>query len=54
MLKKIRYLLFLIIGIFIFNWVYRFFAGPESIYLILENKFKLFLCCFGAPTDFIF
>ena len=53
MLKKIRYLLFLIIGIFIFNWVYKFFAGPESIYLILENKFKLFYIVLAhLPTLF--
>ena len=42
-MKKYSFLIFLIIGIFIFHWVYKFFAGPDSINLILENRYKLLL-----------
>ena len=41
-MKKFKFLIFLIIGIFIFHWVYKFFAGPESIKLILNAKYKIF------------
>ena len=41
-MKKFKFLIFLIIGIFIFHWVYKFFAGPESIKLILDAKYKIF------------
>ena len=41
-MMKIKFLIFLILGIFIFHWVYKFFAGPESIQLILNAKYKIF------------
>ena len=41
-MKKFKFLIFLILGIFIFHWVYNFFAGPESIKLILDAKYKIF------------
>ena len=41
-MTKIKFLIFLIFGIFIFHWVYKFFAGPESIKLILNAKYKIF------------
>ena len=41
-MTKIKFLIFLILGIFIFHWVYKFFAGPESIKLILNAKYKIF------------
>ena len=41
--KNLKFAFFLIIGIFIFKWVYDFFAGPESINLIILNKDKIFL-----------
>ena len=41
-MTKIKFLIFLILGIFIFHWVYKFFAGPESIQLILNAKYKIF------------
>ena len=43
MISKIKFIIFFLIGIFIFKWVYDFFAGPDSFQLILENKNKLFL-----------
>ena len=47
------YIVYLLIGIFIFQWVYNFFAGPESIDLIIENKFKLiFIVVAHIPTLF--
>ena len=46
-------IVYLLIGIFIFQWVYNFFAGPESIDLIIENKFKLiFIVVAHIPTLF--
>ncbi len=42
-MKKIRFLIFFLIGLFIFLWVYNFFSGEESVKLILENKYKLIL-----------
>ena len=41
-MKKFKFLIFLIFGIFLFHWVYKFFAGPESIELILNARFKIF------------
>ena len=41
-MTKIKFLFFLALGIFIFHWVYKFFAGPESIKLILNAKYKIF------------
>ena len=53
MRKNIFYFIYLLIGIFIFQWVYNFFAGPESIDLIIENKFKLiFVVIAHVPTLF--
>ena len=44
---------FLLIGIFLFKWVYDFFGSPESIILIEENKSKLFLIILAhIPTLF--
>ena len=42
-MRRYSFLFFLIIGIFIFHWVYKFFAGPDSLNLILENRYKLLL-----------
>lgn len=51
MISKLKFIFFLILGLLILNWVYKFFAGPESINLILENKFKLFFLVFAhIPT----
>ena len=53
MIKKLRVYLFLLFGIFFFYWVYDFFAGPESIKLISENKYKLFFLVIAyLPTLF--
>ena len=53
MKKNFLYIVYLLIGIFIFQWVYNFFAGPESIDLIIENKFKLiFIVVAHIPTLF--
>ncbi len=53
MISKLRFLFFLILGLFVFNWVYKFFGGSESINLILEHKFKLiFLAIAHIPTLF--
>lgn len=41
-MKKVRFFIFLVIGLFIFQWVYNFFSGEESVKLILDNKFQLF------------
>ena len=41
-MTKIKFLFFLALGIFIFHWVYKFFAGPESIKLIFNAKYKIF------------
>ncbi|MEE2694918.1 MAG: lysylphosphatidylglycerol synthase domain-containing protein [Pseudomonadota bacterium] len=42
MISKLKFLIFFLIGVFIFKWVYDFFAGPDSFKLILENKERLF------------
>lgn len=53
MKKSFIKFIYLFIGIFLFYWVYEFFAGPESINLILEAKFKLiFLVIAHIPTLF--
>ena len=50
-MHKLRFFIFLILGIFLFHWVYKFFAGPQSLQLILDNKFKLFLLIIAyVPT----
>ncbi len=50
-MTKIKFLLFLILGIFLFHWVYKFFAGPESIKLILNAKYEiLYLIIAHIPT----
>ena len=52
-MKKFKFFIFLIFGIFIFHWVYKFFAGPESIKLILNAKYKIFyLIIAHIPTLF--
>ncbi len=53
MKKTLLKSVYLFIGIFIFYWVYEFFAGPESIELILKEKFKLiFIVLAHIPTLF--
>ncbi len=48
---KIRFFFFFILGIFLFHWVYKFFAGQQAMQLILDNKYKLFLLIFAhIPT----
>ena len=42
-MKKYSFFFFLIIGAFIFQWVYKFFDGPDSLNLILESKHKLLI-----------
>ena len=42
-LKKFKFLFFVLIGILIFLWVYEFFAGPQSIDVITKNYDKLYL-----------
>ena len=54
MISKLKFIFFLILGLLILNWVYKFFAGPESINLILENKFKLFFLVFAHIPTFYF
>ncbi len=39
---KLKFFLFFLVGIFLIYWVYDFFAGPESLKLIVKNKDKLF------------
>ena len=41
-LKKFKFLFFILIGILIFLWVYEFFAGPQSIEVITQNYDKLY------------
>ena len=41
-LKKFKFLFFILIGILIFLWVYEFFAGPQSIEVITQNYEKLY------------
>ena len=50
-LSRIKFIFFILIGIFIFFWVYEFFAGPESLRLITENSDRLyFLILAHIPT----
>ena len=42
------------IGIFIFQWVYNFFAGPESINIIVEGKFKILLIVIAHIPTLVF
>ena len=50
-MKKFKFFIFLIFGVFIFHWVYKFFAGPESIKLILDAQYKiLYLIIAHIPT----
>ena len=53
-MKKLRFIFFFIIGLFIFKWVYDFFSGSESIQLINQNKFKLFFLIFAHIPTLIF
>ncbi len=49
----IRKTFFLIIGVFLFFWVYEFFAGPESFTFIVDHKQDLiFLVLINIPTIF--
>ena len=43
MKSKIKFLILLFLGIFIFNWVYEVFSGEEAINIIIENKDLLYL-----------
>lgn len=52
-IKYIKVFLFLLIGIFLFKWVYEFFGSKESLELIIENKYKLFfIILIHIPTLF--
>ena len=52
-IKYIKVFLFFLIGIFLFKWVYEFFASEESLELITENKSKLFfIILIHIPTLF--
>ena len=52
-LKNFKFFFFLFIGVFLFYWVYKFFAGPESLYFISEKKAQLLLVIFAhIPTLF--
>ncbi len=53
-MQKIRFLFFFILGLLVIHWVYKFFAGPESIELILDNKYKLFLLAFAHIPSLYF
>ena len=41
--KKIKFLIFLPLGILLFKWVYDFFGGTEALDLINNKKSKLYL-----------
>ena len=41
--KKIKYIIFLFLGLFLFKWVYDFFGGTEAIDLINKKRNKLYL-----------
>ncbi len=43
MKSKINFLILLLVGIFVFNWVYEVFSGEKAISLIIENKDHLYL-----------
>ncbi len=50
-LNRMKFIFFSLIGIFIFFWVYEFFAGPDSLRLITENSHRLyFLILAHIPT----
>ena len=52
-LKYFKFFFFLIIGIFLFKWVYDFFGSVESFDIIKKNKTKLFLIILAhIPTLF--
>ncbi len=52
-LKYLKFFFFLIIGIFLFKWVYDFFGSVESFTVIEENKSKLYLIILAhIPTLF--
>ena len=52
-LKYFKFFFFLIIGIFLFKWVYDFFGSVESFDIIEKNKTKLFLIILAhIPTLF--
>ncbi len=53
-MKNIKFFFFLMIGIFIFQWVYNFFAGPESINIIVEGKFKILLIVIAHVPTLVF
>lgn len=53
-LRYIKFLVFLLIGLFLLKWVYDFFGSPESIKLINENKSNLHWIIFAhIPTLYL-
>ncbi len=42
-LKNLKFIFFLLIGIFLLKWVYEVFGGQESLELINQNKSKFFI-----------
>lgn len=43
MKSKIKFLILLLLGIFVFNWVYEVFSGEKAMNIIIENKDLLYL-----------
>ena len=43
MKSKIKFLFFLIVGLFLFKWVYNTFAGDEALNLVINNKHYFYL-----------
>ena len=43
MKSKIKFLILLLLGILVFNWVYQVFSGEKAINIIIENKDLLYL-----------
>ena len=43
MKSQIKFLILLLVGIFVFKWVYDVFSGEKAIDIILENKDLLYL-----------
>ena len=43
MKSKIKFLILLLLGILVFNWVYEVFSGEKAINIIIENKDLLYL-----------
>ncbi|MAI60689.1 MAG: hypothetical protein CMM92_06680 [Rickettsiales bacterium] len=41
--KNIKFIIFLFLGIFLFQWVYDFFGGTEAVDLINKKRNKLYL-----------